>query len=153
MIAILQLRSLIKKSGVLKQKIKILNLGYVNNLTFLEESYCKNQKVLKDIERIVTYGPVSEETMKKVFEFSLKKVQSKVLEKARQVVGSQIQNLSDLCKVVYKDLSVLKKIGLKLRFKLHPPIGGLKSNLKFYKTGGDLGIRPNMDGLLNRMCL
>ncbi len=122
----------------IRKTLDLLMLHKPNHCVLVEDNeYYKG--MLKVVKDYVAYGPIKEETIKKLIEKRGKK--GKMF----------IRDLEDINEIVKKLMK-----GAKVRefmdpvFTLRPPSKGYK-NIKLPYPKGDLGYREEMDSLILRM--
>jgi len=148
MICVIQLKSSIKRSEKLKDRLKLIGLGHVNNAIFVTEE--ESKIIGRTLNNLVTYGPITKEVFVEVFANLLQKHKQKFLDNASEI-NLNISNLTELGELIFEDYSLLKKLNIKRTFNLHPARKGLIS-LKD-KIKGELGFNSKIKSLIKRMLL
>lgn len=126
----------------IKDTMAKLNITKVNHCKLIpDNAYYKGMlKVCKDY---VMYGELSEKMAKKL-----------LLKRARLPGGKKAEfkdgELDKFLKELSEGKAKLKDLNIKPLLRLSPPKGGYKSTKKSYPVG-DLGKRPTMDIIINKM--
>lgn len=139
-LGVVKLRSNINMNQRLLDSSKSLKLLRVHNCVLVPKTP-EFEGVLKKLRSYVTWGEVSEETVK-----------SLLVKRGELINGDKIseEEASKIVKGLFNG-KLVKELGVKRPFKLRPPKKGLKSKKRFYPKG-DLGYRGEaINDLIMRM--
>ena len=137
MIAAIRVRGSVNLSPNNKRTLELLKLSRPNHCVI----YQNNKSVegmLKEVDKYVTWGQVSEETLEKL-----------VYKRGRFPGDKRVEKKD--AKALAKKLTEKKETGLKNVFRLNPPSHGYKSVLEMYPKGACGNRGDKINELLKRM--
>lgn len=139
-LAAVRLRGATKPGRKFNDALSMINLRRANHCVLLPDTQ-DSRGMLAKVKDFITYGEVSEDTIKLLI---TKRGRKEGGRKLSEKEASQTIN-------ALKKSETLKGIGIKPYFRLSPPSGGLKS-VKHHYPKGDLGYRGDaMNKLLEKM--
>ncbi len=152
-IAVIRIRGTSKLKGTVEDTLKMMRLFKKNHCAIIKNDAI-SQGMLQKVKDYVTWGEVSEETIKLLLQKRGRIVGNKPLQEA-WIKEKTKMSLDEFAKA-YTDLKVeLKTIpGIKPYFRLTPPVKGFerKGIKKPYSMGGVLGYRKDhINDLIKRM--
>lgn len=127
--------------------LHLMNLYSVNSCTLLRTN-ASTRGMLQKAKDYIAYGPVSEESLKKLL------VKRALLRGSKPLTDEHIRHstvyktVHELAKALQEGKIRLKEVkDLKPVFRLHPPIGGFKGSIK--KPVGAGGVLGNIGDKIN----
>lgn len=151
-LAVIRIRGTINIRREVKDTLKFLHLSRPNHATLIPSTkpYLGMLQLVKDC---VTWGEISEETLRYLIEkrgesFGGKKITEMTLKEGN------FESLGQLTEDLHSTKVSLSKVGfLKPVFRLHPPSGGFKKQLKrSFVDGGESGYRgEKINNLIKKM--
>jgi large subunit ribosomal protein L30 len=152
-IAVVRVRGDVGLSSDIRMTLKLLRLYKKNCCTIVSNSPTFSSMLFK-VKDFVTFGEISVETLFKLLKTRGRLPGNKPLTEDYVKVKLNT-DLQTFCKDVIAFKRELKEIpGLKLFFKLKPPIGGFERGgiRRSYAEGGALGYRgPAINKLIEKM--
>ncbi|HIQ50210.1 MAG TPA: 50S ribosomal protein L30 [Nanoarchaeota archaeon] len=146
MIAVIRIRGRVGVRRDIQDTLKMLRLHRKHHCVLfkLNDSI---KGMLQKAKDYITWGEISEETLKKLIEKRGRKIGDKRLSK--EEVEKVLQELK---KSEEQPAKVLIRLGLKPVFRLAPPSKGFKKSIKEHYPKGELGYRGSaINELLERM--
>jgi len=145
-IAVIRIRGRVGVRRDIQDTLKMLRLHRKHHCVLfkLNDSI---KGMLQKAKDYITWGEISEETLKKLIEKRGRKIGDKRLSK--EEVEKVLQELK---KSEEQPAKVLIRLGLKPVFRLAPPSKGFKKSIKEHYPKGELGYRGSaINELLERM--
>lgn len=149
---VVRLRGDIKSHPNVRKTFDLLKLTRVNHCVVIPKNvnYIGMLQMVKDY---ATWGEAEAKTLTKVIKERGKLIGDKPITDAYVKASTTFATIADfataitLGKAKYKELKDVTPL-----FRLHPPMGGIKSVKRSFVIGGDLGNRgPAINGLVERM--
>ena len=127
--------------------LHLMNLYSVNSCTILRTD-ASTRGMIQRAKDYITFGPVSEEALKKLLSKRALLRGSKPLTDEHIRHSTVYKGIPDLAKALHEGKIRLKDVkDLKPVFRLHPPIGGYKGSIK--KPIGAGGVLGNIGDKIN----
>lgn len=137
MIIAIRISGIVDKTKKINETLFRMRLRRKYSAVLLKETQ-ENLKLLQEVRNFVAFGQINEETLKLL------------IEKRAKLIGGKKGKI-DASKIIGQlDKNKLSDIGIKPYFRLHPPIGGIKSKIHYPK--GILGDnKEDINKLVRRM--
>lgn len=151
MYAVVRIRG---RTGIKKNiadTLDMLNLTRISHAVVIPETP-DYKGMLQKAKDYITWGEISEETMKKLVEERGRLTGNRRVTDEYVKENTDYDTVDDLAVAILNGETTLKENGLKPIFRLNPPRKGYKGTKKPYTEGGSLGYRSeNINDLVERM--
>jgi len=139
-LCVLRVRGAHGMRRTIQRTLHLMNLYSVNSATILRSTPII-RGMLQKSKDYISFGPISEEYLKKMLKKRARLSGNKFLTDAHVRRTTVYKSIDDLAKAIYKGKIQLKEVkDLKPVFRLHPPIGGYPGSIKkAVGAGGTLG--------------
>lgn len=143
MYAAIRVRGEVNVRRDLRKTLEVLGLYHKNRLVLKPETKAI-KAMLKKVESFITFGEIDEKTLARLLEKRARLSGDKKLDNDF-LKENKLDSFQDLAKKVLTEKNLLKKMGIKKVFRLHPPRkgferGGIK---KLFSMGGATGYRSS----------
>ena len=139
-LCVLRVRGAHGMRRTIQRTLHLMNLYSVNSATLIRSTPI-TRGMLQKSKDYISFGPISEEYLKKMLKKRARLSGNKLLTDAHVRRTTVYKSIDDLAKAIYKGKIQLKEVkDLKPVFRLHPPIGGYPGSIKkAVGAGGTLG--------------
>ena len=139
-LCVLRVRGAHGMRRTIQRTLHLMNLYSVNSATILRSTPII-RGMLQKSKDYISFGPVSEEYLKKMLKKRARLSGNKLLTDAHVRRTTVYKSVDALAKAIYQGKIQLKEVkDLKPVFRLHPPIGGYPGSIKkAVGAGGTLG--------------
>ncbi len=139
-LCVLRVRGAHGMKRTIQRTLHLMNLYSVNSATILRSTPIV-RGMLQKAKDYISFGPISEEYLKKMLKKRARLTGNKMLTDAHVRRTTVYKSVDGLAKAIYQGKIQLKEVkDLKPVFRLHPPIGGYPGSIKKpVGAGGTLG--------------
>lgn len=140
MIVVIRISGLVNRTEEVENAFYRLRLRRKFSCVVIPETKENVGKIMK-LRNFIAYGKIDNETLKLLIEKRGKSLNNKKID-ADKIANEIINN---------KTGKNLKELGIKPFFRLHPPIGGVKSSKMYYPKGILGNHNEKINDLIRRM--
>jgi large subunit ribosomal protein L30 len=139
-LCVLRVRGAHGMRRTIQRTLHLMNLYSVNSATILRSTPII-RGMLQKSKDYISFGPISEEYLKKMLKKRARLTGNKMLTDSHIRRTTVYKSIDGLAKAIYQGKIQLKEVkDLKPVFRLHPPIGGYPGSIKkSIGAGGTLG--------------
>jgi len=149
-LCVVRVRGRIGVKRTIEDTMRMLRLTRVNHCALVSETV-SNIGMLRKAKDYVTWGKIDEATLKMLIEKRGRLVGGRMIDEDF-LSSLKFASIDDLVKSIEDGSVVYSRIdGIKPIFRLSPPRKGYPKRKRSFREGGSLGLRENMDSLIERM--
>ena len=151
MYAVIRIRGRTGIKRKIADNLDMLNLTRISHCVIIPET-TSYKGMLQKGKDYITWGEVSEETLKKLVSERGRLPGNKRVTDEYVNQNTDYSTVEELAVAIFNGETTLKECGLKPIFRLNPPRKGYENTKKSFNEGGSLGYRSeNINELLLKM--
>ena len=151
MYAVIRIRGRTGIKRKIADNLDMLNLTRISHCVIIPET-TSYKGMLQKGKDYITWGEVSEETLKKLVSERGRLPGNKRVTDEYVSQNTDYSTVEELAVAIFNGETTLKECGLKPIFRLNPPRKGYENTKKSFNEGGSLGYRSeNINELLLKM--
>jgi large subunit ribosomal protein L30 len=150
MFAVVRLRGELNLRPEIKDTLAMLRLHRINHCVILKDDP-QQKGMIQKVKDYVAWGEVDESTLAFLLEKRGRLSGNRRLTEELLKEKSSYASFSELARALGSGAVILRDLGIKPVFRLHPARKGLRTTKKTFAEGGDLGFRQDMADFIKRM--